>query len=148
MSDNTLTLTLTFPDVDPETVYDAWTRPELLADWYGPEGFQNQIHEMDVQVGGRYHLTMISPDGAQYPLTGEYRTLEPPHRLAFSWKWENQPASIGNDITLVTVDIKQVGRGTQVTLTHSEFADAARRDNHRHGWDPSLDKLGRFLASN
>lgn len=148
MTDNILTLTRTFPDVDPKTVYDAWTRPDLLADWYGPEGFENEIHEMDVRVGGRYHLTMIAPDGAHYPLSGEYRTLEPPNRLAFSWKWENQRTGIGNDITLVTVEIRQVARGTQVTLTHSEFADAERRDNHRHGWEPALDKLGRILASN
>jgi uncharacterized protein YndB with AHSA1/START domain len=148
MNDTVLTLTRTFPDVDAEAVYDAWTRPELVADWYGPDGFANEIHEMDVRVGGRYHLTMIAPDGSRYALSGEFRLLEPPNRLSFSWKWENQPESAGNETTLVTVDIRQVASGTQVTLTHSGFANSEHRDNHRSGWEPALDKLGRTLSAN
>ncbi|MEX0956595.1 MAG: SRPBCC domain-containing protein [Rhizobiaceae bacterium] len=148
MNDTVLTLTRTFPDVDAQAVYDAWTRPELVADWYGPEGFDNEIHEMDVRVGGRYNLTMIAPDGSRYPLSGEFRQLEPPNRLSFSWKWETQPASIGDETTLVTVDIRQVGGGTEVTLTHSGFASAEHRDNHGIGWEPSLGKLARTLSGN
>ncbi|MBO6718732.1 MAG: SRPBCC domain-containing protein [Rhizobiaceae bacterium] len=146
MSGETLVLTRVFPGVDPQAMYDAWTRPDLVADWYGPEGFTNEIHEMDVRPGGRYHLTMQAPDGSRYPLSGEFRAVEPPHRISFSWKWENQPASVGDGTTLVTVDIRQVGRGTEVTLTHSGFEAAEHRDNHRSGWEPALDKLARTLS--
>ena len=142
-----LALTRTFPGVEPQAVYDAWTRPELVADWYGPEGFTNEIHEMDVRVGGRYHLTMIAPDGSRYPLRGEFRTLEPPHRLAFSWQWETLPEAAGDVETLVTVEIRRAGAGSEVTLTHSGFASAEHRDNHRSGWEPALGKLGKTLSA-
>jgi uncharacterized protein YndB with AHSA1/START domain len=148
MTGETLVLKRVFPDVDPQAVFDAWTKPELVADWYGPEGFTNEIDEMDVCVGGRYRLTMHAPDGSRYPLSGEFRTVDPPHRLAFSWKWESQPATVGNEETLVTVDIRPVKTGVEVTLTHSGFADGGQRDNHRSGWEPAFDKLARTLSAN
>lgn len=148
MSGTVLTLTRTFPDVEPQAVYDAWTKPELVADWYGPDGFTNEIHKMDVRVGGRYRLTMVAPDGSRHPLSGEFRELEPPHRLAFSWKWENTSPAVGNEETLVTVDIRAVKAGVEVTLTHSGFASAEQRDNHRMGWEPALGKLGNTLSRN
>lgn len=146
MKDRTLVLRRTFANVSAEAVYDAWTRPELIAEWYGPEGFTNEIHEMDVRPDGNYRLTMHAPDGSKYPLTGVFRTLRRPERLSFTWKWETPPANGDPNETLVTVDIRQVGDMTEMVLTHEGFATADDVTNHETGWAGALDKLGRSLA--
>ena len=50
-----------------ELVWKVWTNPEHIANWWGPNGFTNTIHTMDVAAGGEWHLTMHGPDGKTYP---------------------------------------------------------------------------------
>lgn len=49
------------------TVWEAWTNAERIALWWGPSGFTNTIHSMDVQANGEWRLTMYGPDGKSYP---------------------------------------------------------------------------------
>lgn len=50
-----------------ELVWEVWTNPEHIIHWWGPDGFTNTIHEMDVKQGGEWHFTMHGPDGTDYP---------------------------------------------------------------------------------
>lgn len=50
-----------------ELVWEVWTNPEHIANWWGPKGFTNTIHIMDVAEGGEWRLTMHGPDGKNYP---------------------------------------------------------------------------------
>lgn len=50
-----------------ELVWEVWTNPEHIANWWGPGGFTNTIHTMDVAEGGEWRLTMHGPDGKNYP---------------------------------------------------------------------------------
>jgi len=49
-----------------ELVWEVWTNPEHIANWWGPNGFTNTISKMDVQKGGDWDLVMHGPDGADY----------------------------------------------------------------------------------
>jgi uncharacterized protein YndB with AHSA1/START domain len=49
-----------------ETVFSAWTHPELLKQWWDPKGFTNTFHEFDLRAGGHWKFTMHGPDGGNY----------------------------------------------------------------------------------
>ena len=64
-------------------VWKAWTNPEHIANWWGPDGFTNTIHSMDVKSGGEWLLTMHGPDGKRYPNKSEFREIEPMKKIVF-----------------------------------------------------------------
>ncbi|HJU84374.1 MAG TPA: SRPBCC domain-containing protein, partial [Holophagaceae bacterium] len=66
-----------------ELVFRLWTEPGHVEKWWGPEGFRNTIHEMEVRPGGRWRLTMHGPDGTDYPNVITYLEVLPPHRLVY-----------------------------------------------------------------
>src|SRR5882757_8916496 len=49
-----------------ELVWEVWTKPEHIVNWWGPDGFTNTIHTMDVSPGGEWNLVMHGPDGTDY----------------------------------------------------------------------------------
>ena len=146
MSDRTLVLRRSYPDVTPDEMFEAWTAPDLVAEWYGPEGFTNDIEFMEARAGGGYRLIMNAPDGQKFALRGTFRAVERPTKVSFTWIWEEAPPGADPQETLVTVDIRAAGSATEIVLTHEDFRDTAQRDMHVEGWSGSLDKLGRFLA--
>lgn len=50
-----------------QKLYAAWTNPELLAKWWGPDGFTNTFHEFDLKPGGKWNFIMRGPNGTEYP---------------------------------------------------------------------------------
>jgi uncharacterized protein YndB with AHSA1/START domain len=97
---------------------------------------------IDLKVGGRYRLAMTSPDGKAHVAIGEYKDVQRPARLAFTWDWEDEASRVGD--TLVTVELNAVGDDvTEVVLTHERFADAARAAGHESGWTQLLRLLDR-----
>ena len=67
----------------PEAVFRAWTDPEALAAWFGPQGGETRKVAVDLRPGGRYSLEMIEPDGV-HPLSGVYQEVAPPERLVMT----------------------------------------------------------------
>jgi uncharacterized protein YndB with AHSA1/START domain len=127
----------------PEKVYAAWTEPEHLMQWFGPEGIEMLIAETDPRVGGRYRIVARSPDGEEHHVSGEYREVVPNEKLVFTWAWRSTPERV----SLVTLHIRPDGEGARLTLVHEQFFDEPARDRHRQGWTGSLDKLEKYLAS-
>ncbi|MBI3820447.1 MAG: SRPBCC domain-containing protein [Planctomycetes bacterium] len=66
-----------------DLVWRAWTDPEIVVHWWGPKGFTNTIHEMDVRPGGIWRLTMHGPDGVNYPNRIEYLEVIKPECLVY-----------------------------------------------------------------
>lgn len=66
-----------------QEVFDAWTRPELLMQWWGPNGFTTPLAELDVREGGAMRIEMKGPDGVIYPMTGRYIEVDSPFRFQF-----------------------------------------------------------------
>jgi uncharacterized protein YndB with AHSA1/START domain len=71
-------------DAPRELVFQAWTDPKHLAQWWGPKGFTNPICEWDVRPGGKIYDVMRAPNGAEHPMGGEFREIVAPERLVFS----------------------------------------------------------------
>ncbi|NOV03663.1 SRPBCC family protein [Paenibacillus planticolens] len=64
-------------NASPALVYEAWTKPEHLARWWGPNGFTNTFHEFDIRPGGIWEFVMHGPNGVDYPNKSEFVEVGP-----------------------------------------------------------------------
>lgn len=81
-ADREITATRVF-DAPRELVFEAWTDPKHIAQWWGPNGFTNTIHSMDVRPGGEWDFIMHGPDGTNYKNKIVYREVVRPERLVY-----------------------------------------------------------------
>ncbi|WP_314588102.1 SRPBCC family protein [Paenibacillus terrigena] len=68
-------------DVPRELVFRAWTTPDLLAQWWGPQGFTNTFHECDMRPEGTWKFTMHGPNGVDYPNHNVFVEIVPPEQI-------------------------------------------------------------------
>jgi Activator of Hsp90 ATPase homolog 1-like protein len=66
-----------------EKVYEAWTNPDYLKNWWGPAGFTNTFIEYDLRIGGRWKFIMHGPDKGNYPNECEFIKIEKPSLIAW-----------------------------------------------------------------
>ena len=131
--------------VAPEKVWRAWTDPQALSRWWGPDaGDRVSLAQLDVRVGGRFRIVFGGPQGTEHEVQGVYREVAPYRRLVFTWTWPN---STPERESMVTIEFKAVGGGTALDFRHEQFFDEAVRDGHRRGWSAAFAKLGEFLGS-
>jgi uncharacterized protein YndB with AHSA1/START domain len=129
--------------VAPEKVWRAWTDPEAIKRWWGPDaGDRVSLAQLDVRVGGRYRIVFGGPQGTEHEVQGVYREVVPNRRLVFTWTWPN---STPERESLVTIVFKAAGGGTELDFRHEQFLDEAARDGHQRGWSGAFDKLEQFL---
>jgi uncharacterized protein YndB with AHSA1/START domain len=127
----------------PAVVFVAFTDPEELAAWWGPAEFTVPSLDFDPRVGDRYRIQMQPPNGDPFYLAGEFREVDPPSRLAFTFTWEDPDP---DDVeTLAELTFRDLGGRTQVALTQGPFKTAARLELHRDGWTDTFDKLEQLL---
>jgi uncharacterized protein YndB with AHSA1/START domain len=109
----------------------------------GPtDEFKCPIAETDLRVGGRYHIGMQSPDGEMHNVSGVYREVVTNQKLVYTWAWKTTPERE----SLVTIALRALEGGTELTLKHEQFFDDAARDHHNQGWLGCLARLERSLA--
>jgi uncharacterized protein YndB with AHSA1/START domain len=121
----------------PARVYAAWTDPQKLARWWGPDGGPVLDAQTAVRVGGRFRIRFQTLDGEEQEVGGVYREVIADEKLVFTWAWRSTPERE----SLVTVALKPEGNGTLLILTHEQFFDEPARDRHREGWSGALDRL-------
>ena len=127
----------------PEKVYEAWTQPEQMTQWWGVAGGPKPpVAETDLRVGGRFRVQFWDPKNEHHSVSGLYREVVPNRKLSFSWAWQTTPERE----SLVTIELNPVTDGTMLTLTHEQFFDEQARDDHGRGWNVALDRLETFLA--
>ncbi|GGA78664.1 hypothetical protein GCM10011507_32360 [Edaphobacter acidisoli] len=132
-----------------ERVFDVWTRPEFVRQWFGGEVRPCSRAEADPRAGGTYLFEMTGTTGGSGTdvstsrVTGRYVTVNPFDLLVFTWCGDWNPT----EESLVTVALRDVDGGTEIKLTQERFATEASRDAHRNGWTGPLDKLVRFAET-
>ena len=122
---------------DPELVFKALTDPDFIKKWFGPHGYTCPLVEVDLRVGGSYHIEMKPPDGEIIKLNGVYKVVNPPNALEYTWLWDEPDAKQ----TGVNIQFSPSGDGTEVFVQQGEFASAESKDGHEQGWLESLDRL-------
>ena len=77
-----------------DLVWEVWTNPEHIANWWGPSGYTNTIHKMEVIKGGEWRLTMHGPDGKDYPNKSMFIEIVPLKKIVFQHFNPNYIATI------------------------------------------------------
>lgn len=130
-------------------VFDAWTNPVVLKHWFIPPGAFTATTSIDLRVGGAWRHNMIetAPPAAGQEAGckehwGEYLEVKPPERLVFTWNTKVH----GVRDTRVTVELKELGDETELTLTHELLEDTDVREGHNKGWTHCLNNLTAYLS--
>lgn len=136
-------------DAPRDLVYEAWTKPEHMTQWWGPGFFTNHSCELDVRPGGKWQIVMRSPQGMDFKCAGVYSEVEKPERLVFT-----NDAVDGNGGVLLkgftTVTFADQGEKTKLTLKTKAvglvpFAPQMLK-GMRAGWSGSFDKLAEHVT--
>jgi uncharacterized protein YndB with AHSA1/START domain len=123
-------------------IFEALSNPEQRVKWWGAEGrFQTTHMESNLQPGGKWMMRGVGMGGKPFRVVGEYRNIERPRLLVFTWlpDWqENAPE------TLVRWDLEEKDGITTVRLTHSGLTTESSRASHR-GWPEILTWLQAYV---
>lgn len=141
-AETSMVLTRLF-NAPPKVVFDAWTRPELLARWWGPKDFTLPECEVDFRVGGAYRMVMRGPDGIDYPFHGRYLEIVADERIVFNAIIEGPPrVEVMTNVTFVEENGK-----TRLTVVQSTPSERAIAEGQTAGWSASMEKLGAMLRA-
>lgn len=155
-------------DAPRELVWKAWTEPEMIKKWWGPQGFTAPSIKVDLKVGGKYIFAMKGPEGSEWDKVmysaGEFREIVPNEKIIstdyFSDENGNKmsPSDYGQDPNSpsemeVVITFEDVEDGkTKLTITYpkpesEEQFQAMLKSGMKEGWNSSLDKLAGVLVS-
>ncbi|HYV90213.1 MAG TPA: SRPBCC family protein [Chitinophagales bacterium] len=130
-----------------ELVFEAWTDPKHIVEWWGPDGFTTTIHEMDVRPGGVWRFIMHGPDGVDYPNRIVYTEIVKPERLVYEHDSdkENDPGQFH-----VTITFGEQGGKTKLIM-HSIFKSAEALEEVKkfgavEGGNQTLNRFEEYLA--
>jgi uncharacterized protein YndB with AHSA1/START domain len=136
-----LVLTRTF-NASRKLVYQVWTDPKHLAQWWGPRGFTTQIREMDVRPGGLWRYVMVGPNGNEYPFDGTYVEVVEPERLVFDGSIHGAPEQrVWTEVTFA-----ESGQKTTVKVRQLYSFESDATKGAPIGWSQQFDRLEEFLA--
>jgi uncharacterized protein YndB with AHSA1/START domain len=134
-------------DAPRKLVFNAWSEPDRMVRWIGPQGFTGTIVKMDARPGGAYRFHLRSPEGTDHWAQGVYREIVAPERLVYTWTWADKVGNPTRPETLVTVTFAEQGGKTKLTLHQAVFESVTARDAHETGWTSALDCLAEYLAT-
>lgn len=141
-SDRTLRLVRIF-DAPIEMVFEAWTVPEQIVQWWGPAGHHVPEYRIDMRTGGAWRTVMRGENG-DHIVSGVIHEVSPPTRLVFSWAWETD--GVRGHETAITIELRPLGARTELTLTQREFETKESCEQHSFGWNSSFDCLDTYLG--
>ena len=126
-------------------VFHAWTDPEELARWFAPSAdYATIVPELDLRVGGSYRVEMHHKGGNVHTVFGTYREIKPPEKVVFTWRWTRDADT---EDSVVTIEFRDLGNSTEMTLTHERLPSLEERDKHAHGWNGCIEQLAKFLEA-
>lgn len=134
-------------DAPVSRLWDIWTDPGSLPQWWGPEGFACRTDRIDLREGGEWVFDMIGPDGTVYPNHHKYAVMIPGERIEYTLHWgENGPKHADAVVTF-----EDLGGSARVTLamtflTQKEHDEAKGFGAYELGLE-TLGKLARFAGA-
>lgn len=139
-------------DAPRDKVYQCWTQPELLKQWFAPKPWSTPKVEMDVRPGGASLITMADENGNEYPNPGQYLEVVPNEKLVFSDAFTGDWAPSGKPFFTGYLTFEDAGDGkTKYTATARHWA-AEDAENHKkmgfhQGWSLCTSQLETLAAS-
>jgi uncharacterized protein YndB with AHSA1/START domain len=133
-------------DAPVKMVWDAWTDPKQVAQWWGPRGFTITTHSKDVRTGGTWDYTMHGPDGIDYPNKTKFLEVEKYSRMVYDHGGSDDKPPMFR----VTVNFSEVAGKTKMemsmALPTAEAANDTKKFIKKAGGDSTWDRLAEYLA--
>ena len=123
-----------FVKAPPELVFDAWTKPEHLRNWWGPRRLELVQCDVDLRVGGAWRFVHRAPDGQEFAFYGEYLEVDRPNKLVATWCWEGMP----EDVVIETLTLEAVDGGTIVRGVARHTTLEARDQHIENGMEGGM----------
>jgi len=146
--EKTVTLTRHFK-APRALVFEAFTDPKHLAEWWGPKGFTNPVCEVDARPGGLIRIEMQGPGGFSHPMTATITEIVPPERFVFSSiAYGPGEQRLLESLTIVTFREERGGTHLTIEARAKGFLPIARMmlAGMKEGWSQSLDKLDELVV--
>lgn len=128
-----------------DKVFEAFTSAEVLPRWHCPRGMEVASASVDARVGGNWRIDMRARSGFKIAVYGQYRAIERPGRLVYTWRWDGAMDPAGGVETLIELTLTERDGGTEVQMQHSGFLSAPAREGHTEGWNSVLNRLTDLL---
>lgn len=130
-----------FPSISPQMLFDYWTQPALLQQWWP------QRAEVVLQTGGSYHLSWPQMD---WHLRGHYTSFKSGTDLGFTWRWDHDAQDASEREVKLAFKPLTIS-GTRLLLSHGPYTDTPedqelRIEHHLSGWQHFLPRLQQLLA--
>lgn len=140
----TLTIKRTF-DAPRKLVWEAWTKPEHIANWWGPRGMKTNIKRHDFRVGGEWEYTMPMPDGNEFVSYGKYSRIDIPELIETSADFI--PMTEGVTIIASFIDAgEQTEFVFRVIHPTEEYCKQQEKMGFYNGWGSVFEGLNAYLA--
>lgn len=145
-------------DAPRALVWEAWTNPKYVMQWWGPKGFTAPVCKIDFRVGGKFLCCMKSPDGQEGWTGGEYHEIVPHEKIVYSMYFADaqgnkvDAAQYGIEHEAIegardVVIFENFGNGqTKLTLIGNETMEDAKSSGQLEGWNEILDKVAAVVA--
>jgi uncharacterized protein YndB with AHSA1/START domain len=125
-------------------VFEAWTEPEALKQWWCPAGWLPAAIEVDLRVGGAYRLSMYRQSGAGLvSVRGRFLEVSPAAKLVYTWRWEGVFPDMPE--TRVTVEFRPVAGGIELVLYQEDLA-MRYCALHLSGWLAAWSRIAQVIA--
>jgi len=131
--------------VSTDELYNAWTNPGQLKQWWKPMGHPLQEVTNEIRKGGTVRYVFA---GNKLIITGEYLDVKEKQELVYTWNWELPEDPIRNAKYKLTVQFTPTGNGSKIHVIQDNFQDEETMLPHREGWEKGLEELEQFLAGN
>lgn len=142
-SDRELRLTRII-DAPVELLWEVWTQPEHIAQWWGPNDFTTTINKMDVQPGGEWNLVLHGPDGTDYKNKSIFKEIVPFKKLVYD--------HMSSPKFVATIEFEAHGEQTYLSWhmlfeTLEQFIQVVKTFKADEGLKQNLDKLNQYAKS-
>ena len=126
-----------------DLVWEVWTKPEHIANWWGPNGFTNTISKMDITAGGEWDLVMHGPDGTDYKNKSIFREVVLHKKIVY--EHVSAPKFIS------TISFEEQGEQTHLSWhmlfeSVEEFIQVVKTFKADEGLKQNVEKLEVYLA--
>jgi uncharacterized protein YndB with AHSA1/START domain len=134
-------------DAPAELVYDVLTQPEHVRNWFAPFEDTVAICDIDLRVGGDYHIVFVTPEGQECSFRGTYLELERPDRIVDTWRFEGWGPDTDAVETLTLAEEDAVTTLTLSMVFNSEYGRSHMKFDGPDGQGSSFDKMEDYLRS-
>lgn len=141
-SDRELRISRLF-DAPIDLMWEVWTNPEHLKNWWGPNGFTTDISQMDVKAGGQWTLVMHGPDGTDYPNESIFKEVVKHRRIVYK--------HVSDPVFLTTVEFESQGDKTLMNWhmlfeSREQFIEVVKKYGADEGLKQNIEKLAHYLT--